>query len=391
MRTQPLLFSLLALPLFTLGAGACSQEVTVAPSESTFTTYDTAVHSVAPEGLEVVVLVDDSASSAAARPLFASRLRASLARWIGEKLPQYDHTDLVRVVVRGAGSGVEKRVAFLADAPANAWKTPAGELRDAGAFLDAVDAAVQGLPTSEGPLRFLDAILESKPSAGLRPRTVFLVATAHDDASTHGASDALAALKAFELPSFSVLVDARSGEPAAATDVQPGPIAARAACGAATPSDVGWVRGQSHPRLFAVADAVRGRAQWADLCAVDGDAGDLLLQRSDSSVTGQCLSVPGSTCTVFVAPPVSGGDELCARPELGLAPASPEARAHYARGEYASVVADRPLCAMRALGATDVGEGFRRDNERCSASVSFTSRAQPVNDSWVFLHCESTH
>lgn len=387
MRTSTLLFPLLALPLFSLAA--CTQDVTVSPTESSFSTYDSAVHQLDYDGLDVVVLVDDSAAAASARPLFTSRVRAALARWIGERREGADHADLVHVVVRGAASGVEQRVAYLADAPANAWKTPNGELRDGDAFLNAVEAAMTSLPTSEGALRFLDAVAATQPRKPT-PRTVFLVATAHDDASTKGAPEVLAALQAFERPSFSVLVDARTAEPVATEGVQLGPIAARAACGVAAREDQGWARGRAFPRLFGVADGISGRAQWADLCAVDAEAGDLLLQSSETVVDGQCLSLRPSTCTVFVAPPVSGTDALCARPELGLAPATSEARAHFLRGDHADVVATRPLCAMRALGPNDTGEGFRQVADACRP-IRITDGAKPVNDSWLFLHCEATH
>ncbi len=92
---------------------------------------------------------------------------------------------------------------------------------------------------------------------------------------------------------------------------------------------------------------------------------------------------------MFVAPPVSGDDSLCARPELGLTPASSAARQHFARSADAAAIADRPLCQLRELPNVESGgEGFAWTEGTCAPK--FTKWSAPVVGAWTFVHCEST-
>lgn len=326
--------------------------------------------------------------------MFRAQTMAALRRLVTERAPDDPSTrrtvhDL-RVSIRGVSTMYERRIAYLAKTPDNAWAEVDDQLRDAEVFLAACDHALEELPSGIEETPFIARIADLRRGDGwLRPESelVLFFVTAHDDSGPEP-SQWLETLDAWNgrqqhYTGLSVLVDERP----------PGPSAPSAggACGLFNPTYPPPLL-SSVPRLVALMSSrVLRDHRLALVCDDTQDLGALLDQSSSFSDGGCLPSRPeDATCMVLVAPPVSGDDTLCARPELGLAPASADARRYAASRDVGSQLVGRPLCQMieRATCDGTAGEGFcwHKRSER-SCGFSFSAWATPVNDSYVLLHC----
>ena len=386
---------LLCLPLVVL---ACSSDPEwVSSGDGSLCTYDTVVRSMNPPAVDVVIIVDDSPEAAQSRPMLRAQTMAALRKLVTERVQgdpgSFDAAHDLHVAIRGASTSFERRLTYLAKTPDNAWITPKDEMRDPEAFLGACAESFDAMPTGNDETPILARIAELRRGDGwIRPTStlVVFVATTHDDTSSDASvppsldeRDGMRVYATF----LSVLVDVRAhGSSSPVGRLTCGPIERG--------FDRTWTNRSAVPRLAAAAASLPFYdAHITHACEENPDLtkADLLFQRPEFIVGYACMALrpPRSECTILVAPPVTGSDALCARPELGLGPASAAARSHIAHGEYADAVAGRPLCQMSEVAPSDtVTQGFRGGEGPCG--LTFTPWAQPVNRSFVFYHCEST-
>ncbi len=388
---------LLCLPLVVL---ACSSDPEwVSSGDGSLCTYDTVVRSMNPPAVDVVIIVDDSPEAAPSRPMLRAQTMAALRKLVTERVQgdpsSFDAAHDLHVEIRGASTSFERRLTYLAKTPDNAWITPKDEMRDPEAFLGACAESFDAMPTGNDETPILARIADLRRGDGfIRPKSSLVVfaATAHDDTSADaivpallGEVDGLRAYRTY----FSVLVDVRARGSSA--PVRP------PTCGVIDPGfDRTWKNRAAIPRLAAAAgSAPFSEGRIVQACSENPDLtnADLFFQRLGSYLSLQCFPEvwARSSCTILVAPPVSGDDSMCARPELGLTPASAAARSHVARDPYVEAIAGRPLCQLREIDPSDsAAQGFYWGTGASTCSLTFTPWAKPVDGSYVFYHCEST-
>lgn len=364
--------------------GACSSSPEwVSTSEGSLCTFDARGRA---EGwpVDVVIVVDDSPSVQPSRAMLRKRTLDALGRLVTERVLD-DPMSLpavhdLHVLVRGVSTSYERRVTYLANTPDNAWTTPDGEPRDTVTFLAACESALDDVPEGTENTPFVARIEDLRWGDGFlrNGRVVVLFATAHDDTSG-SAPFRLWEGEYASAVDLGVLVDARL----LGSSTPSGPRS----CGTISRSLSGWDPTRTPvPRLAALVD----KHDWAELTLVCSDLqepGDLLFQRDELTFHDyECVSPLPAECTLLIAPPVSGDDARCERPELGLRPATATER-RYAESQLdPSLLHDRPLCHLAQLasgGGPD--EGWYWPADACVPH--YTAWAQPVGGSYLLLHC----
>ncbi len=209
----------LAVPFLALACSSAPEPTS--SNASSLCTFDLSLQTQDFVGVDVVAVVDDAPSAAASRPLLRAQIARALQHLVLDPPKGDAIANDVRMTVRGASSGFERKLSYLAKTPDNAWKTPQGELRDADAFVKAFEEAFDALPTGTEDAPLLDRFADLKRGdATVREtaRLVLLVATAHDDASVKGelpaALDELHGRRAWATE-ISILGDVRSFGPSA--------------------------------------------------------------------------------------------------------------------------------------------------------------------------------
>ena len=268
---------------------------------------------------------------------------------------------------------------YLANTPDNAWTLPAGETRDAVAFLAECESALRDVPEGTENTAFVARVGDLHLGEDfLRKdgRVVVLFATAHDDS---GGELRFRLREDSAVVDLSVLVDDRL----LGSSVPSGPRL----CGTFSRSTPTWdPKRPPLPRLAALVNEV----PWAELsiiCSDSQEAGDVLFQDDRVIVDLFSPSLRRDGCAILVAPPVFGDDARCERPELGLRPATASEH-RVATAQFGTRLEGHPLCRMTELGGQGgPGEGWYWAPD--SGRPAFTPWAEPVVGSFVVLHCES--
>lgn len=373
---------LLALGLLV---GACSSSPEwVSSASGSLCSLDVGGGTRGNASVDVVIVVDDSPSARPAREMLRKRTLGALRGLVTERDPN-DPTSLpavhdLHVLVRGVSTSYERRVAYLANTPDNAWTTPQGEARDAEPFLAACESALGDLPEGTEAPAFVARVSDLRLGEDfLRDgRVVVLFATAHDD-SSGGAGLPLREGEHGFLVELSVLADDRLLGASAPS----GPRL----CGTfARSSFPEWDPARTPvPRLAALVKQTY-EGQLSIVCSDAQEAADLLRDR-EIWVLNACFPPrDDGKCTLLIAPPVLGDDARCERPELGLAPATADEHTYAKTQLDDSLLAGRPLCRMTELeSASSPGEGWSWRSDWCG--LHFTPWAQPVGGSSFLFHC----